>query len=246
MLSDLISEMYRLEETYWWHVAKRRMVFSSLTPYLKSRKGVLQFVDVGCGTGMMLTELSSYGNATGIDGSAQALIFCKKRGLDDVVMADLAHTWPLRTGMADVVTMLDVLEHLDSDAFALREVHRVLKPGGLFVLTVPAYPALWTYWDEALGHKRRYRRTRLVEKLHRTGFVVVRRSYFYTYLLPLAIFFRLAKTLLGHRARTHSDFVGLPPLMNRILLILSTVETEIVKRASLPAGLSIICVCKKV
>lgn len=237
--------MYRLEATYWWHVAKRRLVLRLLRPYLAASRRDRILVDVGCGTGMMLLDLSPYGQVVGIDGSLEALRFTRRRGFRSVLGGDLTYPWPVRSGVAQVVTMLDVLEHLDRDEFALREVHRILRPGGLLVLTVPAYPWLWTYWDEVLGHQRRYRRSRLVVKLHRAGFITERSSYFYSYLLPMAVIFRLTKTVLGRSVQARSDFVALPSILNRLLLALSRAETALVTHLNLPTGLSIICVAQK-
>lgn len=245
MRVDLFSEMYRLEATYWWHVAKRRVVLALLAPYLKGPKEQKLFLDAGCGTGMMLKKLSFFGRAIGIDESYKALSFCKKRGFRNVVIVDLNMTLPLKSSSADFVTMLDVLEHIGRDDSLLREIFRILKPGGLFVLTTPAYPAFWTYWDEILGHKRRYRRSALSNKLHRAGFSLIRRSYFYIYLLPIAVVLRIAKTILGERFQNKSDFIALPSWINKILLLFSSIETEVVKRISLPTGLSIICLCEK-
>lgn len=245
MRTDLISEMYQLEETYWWHVAKRRLVTSLLQQELPSQGKLSPLVDVGCGTGAMLQDLSHIGPAIGLDGSLLALEYCRRRGIESIVAANLEKSWPLMDQTASAVTMLDVLEHLENDGLALREVYRVLQPGGLFVLTVPAYPRLWTYWDEALGHKRRYRRSQLTQKLVGTGFSVLRSSYFYCYLLPIAVAFRLIKSLLGSRVKTRSDFVSLPQPFNRLLLSFSRIETACIRRTSLPTGLSIVCICRK-
>lgn len=245
MRADLISEMYRLEETHWWHVAKRRLVLRFLQPFLPLTRRNTLFLDIGCGTGMMLSDLSSHGRVVGIDSSLHALYYCRKRGFRRVLAADLGSPLPLRSGVAHVVTMLDVLEHLETDEFALHEVYRVLRPGGRFILTVPSYPWLWTYWDEILGHRRRYRRSRLVRKLKTAGFQIQRSSYFYSYLLPLAVIFRATKTFLGSDVQTRSDFISLPTPLNRFLLFLSRLETEVVSKIDLPTGLSILCLCRK-
>lgn len=244
MRSDLFGEMYRLEETYWWHIAKRRVILSLLGSLISGKKS-LKFLDVGCGTGMMLEELSSYGDVYGVDGSSEALTYCKKRGFDEVVLANLVKPWPFKDSSFNVVTMLDVLEHLKRDDYALCELYRVLKPSGLFFLTVPAYPFFWTYWDEILGHKRRYNKAKLLKKLRRAGFTIVRQSYFYSYLLPSAILFRLTKRILGPSVYRRSDFISLPKWVNKFLLLLSNLETQIVSRVNIPTGLSILVVCKK-
>ncbi len=245
MLDDLIDEMYQLEETYWWHVAKRRLVIALLKSYLESSSGKLSFLDLGCGTGMMLNDLSRYGKVVGVDVSTRSLSYCLKRGFPSVLVANLAKSFPSQENQFDVVTMLDVLEHLENDDFVLGEVFRSIKSGGYFVLTVPAYQSLWTYWDEALGHKRRYRKGELAEKLTKAGFIVSRSSYFYSYLLPGVVVFRIIKSLLGESYKKRSDFVKVPMFLNKILLTLSYFETDLVKRVSIPSGLSIIFVCKK-
>ena len=245
MRADLFPEMYRLEETYWWHVAKRRLVLTLLTPFLRNHAPGA-FLDVGCGTGMMLKDLSALGRVVGIDGTMDALRYSRQRGASCVILADCSRPFPIRSSAIHVVTMLDVLEHLDDDDLPISEIHRVLRPSGMFVLTVPAYPFLWTYWDEILGHKRRYRRSALVKKLERNGFSVLRHSYFYSYLLPVAILFRVTKSLLGVNVKMRSDFIALPRWLNRFLLSMSYLEQYATRFVRIPAGLSVICVCKKI
>lgn len=244
MRQDLFDEMYELESTYWWHVAKRRLVLRLLAPILTILDQA-KFLDIGCGTGMMMQDFSKYGSVFGVDGSVRALSYCVKRGLSSVVAVDLNSNLPFSDEQFDVVTMLDTLEHLDDDFLVLNEIHRVLKPGGCFVVTVPAYPLLWTYWDEILGHKRRYRKSRLIDKLMKTGFRVERSSYFYSYLLCLAIVVRAIKSILGENMKKRSDFVRLPKIANKLLLFLSGLEVSLIERFNLPSGLSIVCYLRK-
>src|SRR4030042_2452572 len=114
MRKDLISEMYELESEYWWHKAKRRLIL-----HLCQHYGVFtqakRFLDVGCGTGMMMSELSSNGSVFGVDRSVQALQFCKKRGIRSVFCCDITQLLPIQSEMFDMVTILDVLELLEDD-----------------------------------------------------------------------------------------------------------------------------------
>ncbi len=244
MRSDLFDEMYRLESTYWWHVAKRRLILRMLDSYLNSLQDP-RFLDIGCGTGMMMKDFSRFGEVFGVDGSTKAISYCKKRGFSNVAATDLTKPLPFQNELFDAVTMLDVLEHLDNDRLILSEIQRVLKPGGRFVLTVPAYPWLWTYWDEVLGHKRRYRRRALVAKLKETGFEVEMSSYFYWYLVPVAIIVRVAKSIFGKSMKQRSDFIEVPKSINWLLVQITTVEASVLQHIRMPFGLSIVCLSRK-
>jgi ubiquinone/menaquinone biosynthesis C-methylase UbiE len=244
MRKDLINEMFKLESEYWWHKAKRRLILHLCQHYKVFQKSN-NILDVGCGTGMMMTELSSKGSVFGVDGSLQALSFCKKREQAKVLCCDLTYPLPFKSEYFDMVTILDVLEHLDNDSLILSEIRRILKSSGYFFLTVPAYPMLWTYWDVILGHKRRYRRKQLKKLLEDHGFVVKNSSYFYSFLLPVAIIFRLVKSLFGDSLAKSSDFIKLPKAINNLLLFLSKIEMNLIEHIRIPAGLSVICVCQK-
>lgn len=245
MRIDLIDEMFKLEATHWWHVAKRRLIIRLLNRYLEEDKTRLRHLDIGCGTGMMLWELSGCQLNIGVDLSSPALNHCQSRGLANVAVADLNHRLPFKSESFEIITMLDVLEHLDNDLFALQEIWRVLKPQGLFILTAPAHPSLWTYWDEILGHKRRYREADLKNSLQASGFKLLKFSFFYLYLLPFAVIFRIIKSFLPESFRKQSDFINLPKPLNQLLIQLAALETKVIEKRSLPAGLSLVCVLRK-
>lgn len=228
--------MFETEQTYWWHVAKRRLVTSFIP---KGQK----ILDIGCGTGAMMLDLTKNGDfVSGVDGSPESLKFSKSRGLKKVSQADFEKKLSEKNSHFDIVTCLDVLEHISNDDQLLREFHRILKPGGKVYLTVPAYQALWTYWDVMLGHKRRYRKSNLVAKIEKNGFTVVWSSYFYSFLLPVALVFRILKNT---SRRQTSDFVKLPDIINNALLLLCQLERKVLNVITLPFGLSIIIIAQK-
>jgi predicted SAM-dependent methyltransferase len=152
---------------------------------------------------------------------------------------------PLRDNSIDVITSLDVVEHIQNHVGLLREFHRIVKPGGLVIITVPAYKWLWTYWDTILGHKRRYTRTSFRNLAGKTDFKVIKLSHFYSYLLPMAMTFRLIKSVTDNKQKPKSDFIRLPIWANKLLLGLSAIETQFVNVMNLPAGLSLVCVLQK-
>lgn len=134
------EQMYNLESYYWWFVARRKLVRDFVRDCKRPQPGVL--LDVGCGTGLNCLMLSEFGSVKGTDRSEQALEFGRRRGIADLTQSDAEHLqFPDST--FDVLTALDVLEHVDDDLKALSEMYRVMKPGAWLIITVPAYGFLW-------------------------------------------------------------------------------------------------------
>lgn len=237
MREDLYPEMYLQEEQYWWHIAKRRLVID-FVPKIPRK-----ILDVGCGTGMLMKELRQRGYfVCGIENNRLAIEFCKKRGLEEIKTCDLENNLTIDDNSFEVVTCLDVLEHIENDENLLKEFRRIIKPFGFLILTLPAYMYLWSYWDEMLGHKRRYDKGKLLEKLQEAGFQVVKISHFHSFLLPLVFVFRMLKSISKKRT---SDFVEVPKFINKILLFVSFLERKMIRRTNLPLGLSFFVVAKK-
>ncbi|MFQ5849499.1 MAG: class I SAM-dependent methyltransferase [Candidatus Binatia bacterium] len=159
MRPDLIADLFEKEESYWWPVSKREMVFSLLRDTgIKQDRGPVHFaVDIGCGPGFTAKLFEPNWRIVAVDVSMDALTSCQRRGLTRLSQVDVrGFSLPFRTGSFDLVLALDVIEHVEDDLRALSECRRILKDGGLLIVTVPAFMALWSPWDEALGHKRRY------------------------------------------------------------------------------------------
>ena len=145
----------------------------------------------------------------------------------------------------DVVVALDVLEHLDDDRRALGEILRVLRPGGVLLTTVPAYPFLWSSHDEALGHRRRYRRAELRERVSSAGFEVMLCSYVMGSILPVAIAVRLVERLWRRPGPAESGYLLLPRPLNDLLAHVVGLGGYLVHFMVLPFGLSIVAVARK-
>ncbi|HEY8164379.1 MAG TPA: class I SAM-dependent methyltransferase, partial [Gemmatimonadaceae bacterium] len=146
----------------WRARARRQAVTAMWRRYAAgpASNGRTRILDIGCGTGAGLEEFRALGCVTGIDFSETAVHYCRRRGCARTAVADASHL-PFESSHFDLVAMIEVLEHVDDDAGTLAETARVLVPGGLIVLTVPAYQWLWSVRDERLQHKRRYTRSRL-------------------------------------------------------------------------------------
>ena len=190
--------------------------------------------------------LERFGRTTGID-LPGALKWCARRDFDRLV-ACYAERLACRADAFDVVVCLDVLEHIEDDFLALREMFRVCRPGGYLLLTVPAYHFLWSEHDVALGHYRRYSRSRLLRAVVEAGFKPLRTTYAITFLFLPILLFRLWRKLtapLKREARPAVAYVQVPGLLSSFFVALLKVEAWLLKRFDLPFGVSLVCLVQK-
>lgn len=182
--------VHKQEETHWWYRIRRKIVFDLIKKFFvtDSNKTIL---DIGCGTGFLLKEFQNFERVYGIDCAQEALDYCRKRGLENVKKGNISDV-PFNDNQFDIVLALDVLEHVENDDKALREMNRVLKRGGIGIIFVPAFQSLWGISDELGLHIRRYRRGALADKIQRENFRILKASYFNMFLfLPAALFRKL-------------------------------------------------------
>ncbi len=234
--------MYGLEDVYWWFVARRQLAVDILEREIGSRKD-LRILDVGCGTGSNLAEFSRLGVATGIDMSTDALAFCRRRGIESVALTAVERL-PFPDATFDVVTAMDMLEHTDDDLPALTELRRVLRPGGLLLVTVPAYGFLWSEHDEALKHRRRYTAHELRNKMTLTDFQIERTSYFITSLFFPILAMRVHQGLFKKSTHPQTSVRLLPKWLNSTLVGLLGMERRLFRSMNLPFGVSIVALAR--
>lgn len=230
-------------DSYWWFVGRRVIVDRVLSRFVKP-VGVA--VDIGCGSGGNLQVLSKHAGLTmGLDRSPAALEAAAARGMP-VARAD-AQVLPLPDCSVDLLTALDVLEHLDDDMRALAEFQRVLRPNGFLLVTVPAYRFLWSEHDEALMHRRRYVASELHIKLVRSGFRVLKRSYAVFFAFFPIVSYRLFRGLVPKSPlEPKVSYIMLPGSLNRLLAALLGFEGWVMRGMNLPFGTSIVAVAQKV
>lgn len=248
MQENEYKTLYELEDYYWWYVGRRKIISSLLSLALKKQPQLI--IDYGCGTGSNLELLKNFAPRTiGLDIAPQSIEYCRKRGLTDVHLikneADLKAHAPQG---ADLITLLDVLEHVEDDVGMLKTLGANLSPDGVLLITVPAYQFLWSNHDIALHHKRRYTLGNLKRKLNNAGFVPVKATYAISFMFPVIAFYRLANTVVRSTdiSDPKSSHVILPPKLNRFIINLLFLEAWLCKYLRLPFGTSVIVAARKV
>jgi SAM-dependent methyltransferase len=248
MRSEIYELTYRAEESHWWYVARRRVILSWLSRSLAKtgRAGAsgLRLLDYGCGTGINLVHMAQLGDVFGVDAAPDAIAFCRQRGLANVIEApslDEMTSAQVFGGEFDVVTMLDVLEHIPDEVATLRRVRELLKPGGLLVITVPAFRWLWSGEDVVSEHLRRYTHSSLSRVLGEAGYQTLRISYFNTLLFPLQAAGAIWNRTLRPRSMSETLVKPLPGAVNRVLTGVVSLESVMLRRLRFPIGASLIC-----
>src|SRR2546421_11087288 len=234
---------YEMEGKHWWFVGRRKIIESFVERVCRDiGKRRPRILDVGCGTGANLQMLANYGVAEGVDISAEALEFCRARGLSKVKLGP-AEALPFEDASFDLVTGLDVVEHLDDDLAGLKEMRRVLRPRGRALLFVPAFMFLWGVQDDISHHRRRYTVNELEGKLRDAGLTVERITYAnLTFFLPIFVG-RTLMRLTGMRPSSENNITigGLNGVLGRIF----GSEGWWLQRLSFPFGVSIVCVARR-
>jgi SAM-dependent methyltransferase len=236
--------MYDVEGSHWWFAGRRLILESFLEQIFQKSKIKNQkskILDVGCGTGANLEMLAKFGEASGVDVSHDALEFCRKRGLTSVKHG-LAESLPFADAEFDLVTALDVVEHLDDDVAGLKEMRRVLKKDGRALIFVPAFMFLWGVQDDVSNHRIRYTKKQITERLRQAGFEIERATYAnITFFAPI-LAGRTIMKLTGIKPESENN-VNISAL-NGVLGQFFGAERFWLKNFNFPFGVSIVVVAK--
>jgi SAM-dependent methyltransferase len=239
--------LYRLEEKYWWFAGMREITDTVSSKELQRKN--IRILDAGCGTGYNLAYYSAGGarDIYGLDFAEAALAWVKKRGFRQIAQASITEI-PFKSETFDVVFSFDVLQQLPSDIneAGIREMHRVLKPGGFFFIRVAAFEWLRSSHDEEVQTMHRFTLGELEKKIVHSGFAIERITYANTLLFPVVLLRRFLKRF-GIGAGT--DVKPLPRGLGWLDGIFRTLLLQEAKwfRAgrAFPVGLSIICCARK-
>jgi SAM-dependent methyltransferase len=244
MRPEEYRNQFELEDSHWRYIGLKEIVNNVMDNFC-TPNSPLNILDAGCGTGMILSQLKKYSRPLGIDISAYALYFCKKRGLNRLSQASVT-AMPFKENYFDAILNLDVICHqyVNDDYGALTEIYRILKKNGKLIINVPAYNFLHSGHDEVVFTRHRYTKNELRIKLEGVGFIVERITYWNAFFFPLVAFFRIITKIL--KPNNHkSDLRALPQPINRLLTKIIIFEAKLLRKINFPYGLSIICVAKK-
>ena len=233
----------QVEATHWWFVGRRKL-FRSIVENIGLAPAAA-ILDIGTSTGTNLRMLREAGfvNVRGLDLHEEAIRWCADKGLGQVDKGDICNI-PSDNNVYDLVLATDIIEHVDDDITALREIARVLKPGGHAIVTVPAFQALWGLQDTVSHHKRRYRKQGLVNKLCQAGFVA-EECFYFNYLLFLPIWLaRQIIRLLGLKLSSENELNSL--FMNKALSLVFSFDIATARKINPVFGVSALAVVKKI
>jgi SAM-dependent methyltransferase len=236
-----LQELVRLEDEYWWHVAKRQLVTSLLEKHCPPPG---RLVEGGIGSGRNLVEFEKLGyDVTGFDLMPESVEHVRERGVADCRVHDLGEPWPVDDSSLRAVVLLDVLEHVPDPTAVLKHVHRALADDGAVIITVPAHPWLYSRWDEQLGHFRRYTVREFRKHANGAGFRVQWLNYWNSFTFPAAVAVRGWERLFP--SRSQPDFPEVSGVTNRALLKAAAAERWCITHFGLPTGLSLAGVLRK-
>jgi SAM-dependent methyltransferase len=240
------EQYYGLGEDYFWFRGHNAVVEEQVAAHLdRAARGssrTLRLVDVGCGPGNTIRRFSRWGRVLGIDYSLDALAFARRKGVTDVASADVT-ALPIASAAADGVLALEVLEHVEDDRAALREIARILRPGGIVAITVPAFMSLWRHHDEAYGHCRRYTKRELADRASSAGLEVISCQYFKcAFFLPMWTMAAWERAGFPNR---RDSYVTVPSWLNRALAAEIVWEARSGLARHAPFGSALLCVGRR-
>jgi SAM-dependent methyltransferase len=237
---DYERQTHQAEDRHWWYRG-RRTVLEGVVAGLALPHGA-RILDAGCGSGRNMLELARFGTVTGVELSDTSVALARERDMGEVVSGSVLEM-PFADASFDLAVSLDVIEHLEDDEGALRELRRTVSAGGALLVTVPAYQWLWSGHDEINHHHRRYTRRSLQLVAERAGWRQLRTTYFNSLLLPVAILLRVLDRVNTKTTESSLDLWVPPEPVNRLLERPLALEAGLIARGGrIPAGLSLLAV----
>jgi len=241
---DAYNKFDKLDSTHWFPCGRRHILQALITQYAGSPREV---ADIGCGPGTNVEMLRKFGDVIGVDNSLRAIQYCRRKNIPKSLVSSLP-SLPFADGKFDLVCAIDVIEHIDDDAAAVRELLRVCSNEGWLLITVPAYRWLWSAHDEVNQHKRRYSRREVKNLMADMPVEIVKLTHFNLFLsLPIIVvrFWDKLKRLMNSSREPNLDYKETPRFLNWVLLKVLASEQHLIRGANLPAGISIACLARK-
>jgi 2-polyprenyl-3-methyl-5-hydroxy-6-metoxy-1,4-benzoquinol methylase len=247
---EFYSALFAAEDRHFWFRSRNRCIVAalrSLPDFAETR----EVLEVGCGTGVVLAELHRLfpdGRVIGMDLFPEGLVYARRRFAGTLIQGNVFdHVFEQSF---DLLAAFDVIEHLDDDEKILRRFREQLRPGGHLIVTVPAHMCLWSYFDEAAHHRRRYSARELRSKLTAAGFTVIHLTLFMSLLFPLMW---LKRVLLRGRRATRSTLhsastsdLAVHPVINGLMDFGLRPEAALIaRRIPIPLGTSLLALATR-
>lgn len=239
-----LDHLFSQEEDHFWFIARKEFILARMLKHVDTKNSI---IEIGAGTGNVARYLQHNGYNDFAVGEMHfsGLKYAQSYGIDKCYQFDLLRA-PLENEF-DTVCMFDVLEHIEDDALALQNVHKMLKSRGEIVISVPAHMWLWNRDDSIAGHKRRYTKGQLVDLLNQAGFTIVQTRYFFISILPLLYL----RTLINKDSNLPiseeevNKAISMNPLLSKILLFISRIENKINEFSPNVMGGSLLVIARK-
>lgn len=237
------KNIFENEESHFFYLGNRRIILSLAAKYLGEKKGEIKILDAGCGTGLLAKRLKKYGKVAAVDISPYAIELARKRGI--AVQEASVNKLPFKDNVFNLVVSLDVIYHkMVDDKKALAEFFRVLKPGGVLILRVPAIRWLGTLHDWHVHTRERYSKEELKEKLESAGLEIEKLSFVNLSLVPLVLLRRFWERVVKPKGPA-SAVAKFPQILNDLLTFLLLAEARFLTVGNLPLGVGLVAVCRK-
>lgn len=237
------KNIFKYESSHFYYLGSHSIVLSLIKKYIPNTNK-LKILDAGCGTGLLTKKLSKLGQTIGIDINPEAIRLAKKRGVK--VKGGSISKMNFKSNSFDIVVSVDVLYHqwVDNDRKTVKELLRVLKPGGVILIKLPAYEFLRGSHDLAVYTKKRYTKKDTIKLFSRSGASIVKITYIASFLLPVVAIRLFAEKVRGNN-EPHSSVGKIWPPLNKILTSLFYLESLVLKFTDLPFGISILALATK-
>lgn len=231
----VFDRMAEQDQVHWWFVARRRILAALIAREAKL-PAAARILEIGCGTGHNFAMLAEFGHVDALELDDQVRNFAEKRLGREIMSAPLPKLAGVPKHHFDLIGAFDVIEHIDDDGAALASIATRLKPGGKFIMTVPAHAWMWSAHDVVNHHKRRYSKRSLRQLIEGSPMWLESIGYFNSLLFPAAIAERLASKA---RGKEDADLKLPVAPLNAALERTFAAERHLVGRVPLPPGLSL-------